>query len=163
MNKYVPFFSAIALIREFHRVIIQLVIPEFSLERIDYLVIGFVFLSGNFFPVVILIYPLIHIKPDLIIVDGGSEFTTSAGRLDILAEDSKGNLVVIELKAGRATSNVIAQILAYMSTGREEKNKPGRGILVAGEFDDRVKLAAKAVPTLELRKYAYSFQFGTVD
>ena len=83
--------------------------------------------------------------------------------MDILAEDKLGNLVVVELKAGRASSSVIAQILAYMASIADEESKPVRGIIVAGDFDERVRLASKAVPNLELREYSYQFRFGKVD
>lgn len=96
------------------------------------------------------------------IIDGGSEYSTPAGRIDILAEDSEGRMVVVELKAGRAGPNVIAQILAYMTTIASEKNRPFRGIIVAGDYDERVVLASRAVPNLELKRYSYQFKFDKV-
>jgi len=101
-----------------------------------------------------------QLEPGLSIVDGGRERTTEAGRLDILAEDRDANLVVIELKAGRATSDVIAQTLSYMTAIAEEEGRPVRGAIVAGEFTDRVISAAKAVPNLDLFTYAYLFSFS---
>ena len=96
----------------------------------------------------------------LSVIDGGSEYTTPAGRVDILAQDSSGSPVVVELKAGRAGSKVIAQILAYMSAVSAERGVPARGIIVAGEFDQVVVLASKAVASLRLRKYTYQFRFS---
>ncbi len=104
-----------------------------------------------------------QLEEGLIITDGGTERTTPAGRIDILAEDTRGNSVVVELKVGRATSRVIAQILAYMASIEDEQSKPVRGIIVADGFDERVRLASKAVPNLELRQYSYQFRFGKVD
>jgi RecB family endonuclease NucS len=46
--------------------------------------------------------------------------------------------VVIELKAGNASPDAIAQILAYMSAVAEADQKPVRGILIAGDFHKRV-------------------------
>jgi len=103
-----------------------------------------------------------QLEPGLSIVDGGKERTTEAGRLDILAEDQDANLVVVELKAGRATSDVIAQILSYMTAIAEEEGRPVRGAIVAGEFTDRVMSAAKAVPNLDLFRYSYLFSFSPV-
>lgn len=104
-----------------------------------------------------------QLEPGLRIVDGGKERRTDAGRTDILAEDDTGHLVVIELKAGTASADVIAQILAYMGAIQESEGKPTRGILVAGDFDRRVILAARAVSSLTLRRYAFRFAFEPVE
>ena len=101
-----------------------------------------------------------QLEAGLRIIDRGKERTTEAGRIDIVAEDRDGNLVVVELKAGQANSKVIAQVLAYMSSVADEDKRSVRGIIVAGEFSDRVVLAAKAVPNLDLRKYTYQFTFS---
>lgn len=101
-----------------------------------------------------------QLEEGLSIIDGGSEHTTLAGRVDILAQDSSERPVVVELKVGRASSKVIAQVLAYMSAVSDEKGSTVRGIIVAGEFDELVILASKAVPNLELRKYSYQFRFS---
>jgi len=44
----------------------------------------------------------------------------------------------------------------------EVEKKPIRGIRVAGDFHKKVVLAAKAVPTLELKKYSFQFTFAPV-
>lgn len=87
---------------------------------------------------------------------------TEAGRIDITAIDSRGNIVVIELKAGMARPEAIAQILAYMGSVSETDRKPVRGILVAGDFHKKVILAAKNVTSLELKKYSFVFNFESV-
>jgi hypothetical protein len=98
----------------------------------------------------------------LTIIDGGKERTTDAGRIDITAKDQNENIVVIELKAGSASPDVIAQILAYMGAVTESDQKPVRGILVAGDFHKKVIFAARAIPNLELKKYSFQFTFETV-
>ena len=45
----------------------------------------------------------------------------------------------------------------------EESGKKVRGILVAHDFDKRVKAAARVVPTLTLKKYSIEFKFMTED
>jgi RecB family endonuclease NucS len=97
------------------------------------------------------------------IIDEGKEQTTEAGRIDITAEDKNGAIVVIELKAGAATPDSIAQILSYMGALSETQNKSVRGILVAGEFPPRVVFAARAVPNLQLKKYSFKFSFEAVQ
>jgi len=103
-----------------------------------------------------------HLEPGLEITDGGKERQTDAGWIDITASDREGNVVVIELKAGSASPDAIAQVLAYMGAVAEADKKPVRGILVAGEFHKRVIWASRAIPKLELRKYAFQFTFEAV-
>lgn len=92
----------------------------------------------------------------------GVEHSTPAGRADIVATDSEGSIVVIELKAGRAEPDSIAQLLAYMGTIENPEGRPIRGILVANDFHTRVQYAAKAVPNVDLRSYSYKVSFGDV-
>ena len=100
-----------------------------------------------------------QLEPGLKVVDGGSERTVEGGRIDITAEDTEKKLVVIELKAGTANPESIAQILAYMSSLSQEERRPIRGILVAAGFHPRVILAAKSVPNLQIKEYSFSFTF----
>jgi hypothetical protein len=99
-----------------------------------------------------------QLEPGLKIVDGGTERTVEAGRIDITAEDGDNKLVVIELKAVVAAPESVAQILAYMASV-EEDQRLVRGILVAPDFHPRVVLAAKAIPNLQLKKYSFTFSF----
>ncbi len=103
-----------------------------------------------------------QLEPGLRIIDDGSERVTDAGRIDITAEDTNGRIVVIELKAGIASPEVVTQVLAYMSAIEEAEKKPARGILVAGDFHKRVIWAARAVSALELKKYSFQFKFESV-
>ncbi len=101
-----------------------------------------------------------QIEQGLKIVDGGSERTVEAGRIDITAKDNNGIFVVIELKAGMSKSKDIAQIASYMTSIREEeKQNDVRGILIAGDFEKRVVLAARIIPNLKLLRYSFSFGF----
>ena len=95
------------------------------------------------------------------VVDGGTERTVEAGRIDITAEDTQGNLVVIELKADTAQPESIAQLLSYMGSIDDDQGRPVRGILVAYDFHPRLVMAARAVPNISLK--AYSFQFSFED
>ncbi len=103
-----------------------------------------------------------QLEQGLKIIDEGRERTTEAGRIDITAEDQQGGIVVIELKAGAANPDCVAQILSYMGVLSEKEQKTIRGILVAGDFPPRVVFAARAVPNLQLKKYTFRFSFEAV-
>ena len=83
-----------------------------------------------------------QLEPGLKVVDGGSERSVGSGRIDITAQDREGKLVVIELKAGPARPDALTQLLAYMVALGEGEQRPVRGMLVAGEFPERLVLAA---------------------
>ncbi len=102
-----------------------------------------------------------QLEPGLKVVDGGTERTVEAGRIDVTAEDTQGDLVVIELKAGTAQPESIAQLLSYMGSIDDDQGRPVRGILVAHDFHPRLVMAARAVPNISLK--AYSFQFSFED
>ena len=91
-----------------------------------------------------------QLEQGLKVIDGGSERTVAAGHIDITAQDRDGKVVVIELKAGMAGLGSITQILAYTGSLQSEAQGAIRGILVAGDFGLKVRLAAQAVPNLQL-------------
>jgi RecB family endonuclease NucS len=96
----------------------------------------------------------------------GQQFVAKgAGIIDLLANDSSGDLVVIELKAGEADKKVCGQIQAYM--GWVKKNLAGqrrvRGIIVANEFTEKLALASGVVPDLALKKYTIVFKFSNPE
>ncbi len=101
-----------------------------------------------------------QLEAGLKIVDGESERSVDSGRIDILAKDSNGTFVIIELKAGTATDSVVAQILGYMGDIAEEENVAVRGIIVASDFNKRVQSASRATSNLELKTYRYNFEFN---
>jgi hypothetical protein len=101
------------------------------------------------------------LDPSLTIIDDGAERAVDSGFIDITCSDVS-SIVVVELKAGKADSKAIGQILGYMGDLQEEESgKSVRGILVAHDFDRRAKAAAKVVPTLTLKKYSIEFKFLT--
>jgi endonuclease len=60
-----------------------------------------------------------QLEPGLKIADGGSEKIVPSGRIDITCEDQAGKTVVIELKAGTAARDAIAQILSYLGMSKQ--------------------------------------------
>lgn len=106
---------------------------------------------------------LSEIEPGLILVDGGVEYQTEVGRIDILAKDQTGGLVVIEIKAGKAKDSALGQLLGYMGCLSSSNEQPKvRGILVASSFDTRVICAAKGLPNVKLVKYQLSFNLEEI-
>ena len=95
-------------------------------------------------------------------VDGisGIEFNAGGRRIDILAVDSDGAFVVIELKVSRGYDRVIGQLQRYM--GWVESNLAGqkmvRGIIVASEITEDLLLATSLIADrVKLFEYSLSF------
>lgn len=77
----------------------------------------------------------------------GRQYATASGPIDLLAKDANDLLVVIELKRGRTSDKVVAQIGRYLTwvTDRLAKGKSERvrGIVVGAEFDHTFALAIR--------------------
>lgn len=96
------------------------------------------------------------------IVDGGRERSVASGRIDILAKNADGDLVVVELKAVRAPRDAVAQLLAYMGDIHAEHGGQVFGLLIAPDFDPRAVAAARMVPNLTLKRFSFRFLFDDV-
>ncbi len=97
------------------------------------------------------------LSKDLGIIEDGLElvrrqYMVSGGRIDILARDREGRLVVIEVKSGLADDSTLTQLLSYMSSIEGEEGKPVRGIIVAEDFTRRLLLASKKIDSVKLVK-----------
>ena len=91
--------------------------------------------------------------PGLSVADGGREKSVSTGRIDIFTTDENGDHVAIELKAGSCPPGAIEQVLGYAENVEVETARSCRAILVAADFSDRIRLAARRIPTLSLKTY----------
>lgn len=110
-----------------------------------------------------------QLEPGLMLLDekeiAGTQIESGiVGRLDILCIDQKNNLVVIELKAGKANDRVCGQILRYMGWVKENLagDRDVRGIIVANEFTNRLKYASTVMPNVSLKKYEIRFEFTEI-
>lgn len=92
----------------------------------------------------------------------GQQYPTDTGPVDILAiSKNKKELLVVELKKGRASDAVVGQILRYMGYVAQELAEPGqtvRGVIIALEDDQRIRRALAMTPSVSFYRYQISFK-----
>ena len=92
----------------------------------------------------------------------GQQYPTDTGPMDILAvKKDTSELLVVELKKGRASDAVVGQVLRYMGFVLQDLAEPGqkvRGVIIAQEDDKRIRRALAATPTVEFFRYQISFK-----
>jgi restriction system protein len=92
----------------------------------------------------------------------GQQYPSDTGPIDILAvSKDKKTLLVVELKKGRASDNVVGQIQRYMGYVKEElaeSNQEVKGIIIALEDDIRIKRALSVTTNIEFFRYQVSFK-----
>jgi len=92
----------------------------------------------------------------------GKQYPTDTGFIDILAiSKDKRELLIVELKKGRASDNVVGQIQRYMGYVFEELAEQGqtvRGVIIALEDDNRIRRALAVAPNIEFYRYEVSFK-----
>lgn len=97
----------------------------------------------------------------------GQQFPTDTGPIDILAEKKDGSeLLVIELKRGRASDVVVGQIQRYMGYVMEELADEGqavRGCIIAFEDDPKIRYALKVNPLIDFYRYEVNFKLVKGD
>lgn len=91
----------------------------------------------------------------------GRQFQTDTGFIDILAvSKDRQELLVVELKRGRASDVVVGQVQRYMGFIAEdiaEKHQRVKGVIIALEDDLRIKRALKVAPNIDFYKYEVRF------
>lgn len=104
-------------------------------------------------------------KYDIYEEDGvilGQQYPSDTGPIDILAvSKDKKTLLVVELKKGRASDNVVGQIQRYMGFVKDElseANQEVKGIIIALEDDLRIKRALSVTNNIEFYRYKVSFK-----
>lgn len=92
----------------------------------------------------------------------GQQYPSDTGNIDILAiSKDKKELLVVELKKGRASDAVVGQIMRYMGYVKEElaeENQTVKGIIIALEKDDRIKRALSMTNNIDFYRYQVSFK-----
>ena len=91
----------------------------------------------------------------------GKQFPTDTGPIDILAiSKDKKELLVIELKKGRASDSVVGQIQRYMGYIKDEFLEPNqkvKGIIIALENDTKVRRALSVTTDIDFYQYKINF------
>ncbi|MBI2853904.1 MAG: DUF1016 family protein [Chloroflexi bacterium] len=92
----------------------------------------------------------------------GQQYQSDTGPIDILAiSKDKKELLVIELKKGRASDNVVGQIQRYMGYVQQELAEEGqsvKGVIIALEDDIRIRRALAVAKNIEFYRYQVSFK-----
>ncbi len=104
-----------------------------------------------------------ELESGLVADDDGVERRVATGKIDIVARDKDKKLVVIELKAGPCPPTALEQVLGYADALAEETGEDVRAYLIAGEFADRTRAAARRTRGLKLKTYEFSVSFNDVD
>jgi restriction system protein len=93
----------------------------------------------------------------------GKEYDTKeAGRIDLLCKDKNGTSVVIELKKGRKSDEVVGQILRYIGWVMNNQNPKVRGIIIVNEPDGKLEFAVVPLKNLiEIKYYKVKFEISS--
>ena len=89
----------------------------------------------------------------------GVEFPVGGRYIDILAVDQQGGYVVIELKVSKGYDRAVGQLLRYMGwikKNQAEANQSVRGIIIAKQISDDLRLACSELASVALYEYALS-------
>ena len=92
----------------------------------------------------------------------GRQYMTDAGRIDILAVSrDNSRILVLELKRGRASDEVVGQTLRYMGYLMDQVAEDGQvveGLIIAPEDDRKLQWALQAVPNVRFFRYCLDFK-----
>lgn len=97
----------------------------------------------------------------------GQQYPSDTGPLDILAvSKDKKTLLVVELKKGRVSDNVVGQIQRYMGFVKDElaeADQTVKGVIIGLEDDIRIKRALSVTNNIEFYRYKVSFNLFKAD
>lgn len=98
-------------------------------------------------------------------VDGdivGQQYPSDTGPIDILAiSKDKKTLLVVELKKGRVSDNVVGQIQRYMGFVKSdlaERNQDVKGVIIGLEDDLKLTRALSVTSNIDFYKYKVNFK-----
>ena len=92
----------------------------------------------------------------------GQQYPSDTGPIDVLAiSKDKKELLIVELKRGRASDAVVGQIQRYMGYVKDElaeNNQVVKGVIIALDNDKRIKRALSVTSNIEFYRYQVSFK-----
>jgi restriction system protein len=92
----------------------------------------------------------------------GQQYPTDTGPMDILAiSKDKKELLVIELKRGRASDKVVGQIQRYMGYVKDELAEEGqsvKGMIIGATEDIKLKRSLSVASNIEFYRYLIDFK-----
>ena len=92
----------------------------------------------------------------------GQQYPSDTGPIDILAlSKDKKTILVVELKKGRVSDNVVGQIQRYMGYVKEElaeKDQTVKGVIIGLDDDIRIRRALSVTNNIEFYRYKVNFQ-----
>jgi restriction system protein len=94
--------------------------------------------------------------------NNGQQYATDIGLIDILAfEPTSNSFVVIEIKKGRSSDQVIGQILRYMGWIKKNLCKDGqavKGLVICRDPDPKLFYALEMTNNIDVRYYSVSLK-----
>jgi len=97
----------------------------------------------------------------------GQQYPSDTGPIDILAiSKDKKELLVVELKKGRASDNVVGQIQRYMGYVLQElaeENQTVKGVIIALEDNLSIRRALAVTKNIDFYLYQVSFKLSKVQ
>jgi hypothetical protein len=96
------------------------------------------------------------LEPGMTLVE--RQYQTLIGRIDLLARDTHGRLVVVELKKGKASDKVFGQLQRYRGWVANEYKTTPRGIIVARDVDEKLRMCLKASRHQPLELFEFDFR-----
>jgi len=92
----------------------------------------------------------------------GQQYSTDIGPIDILAQTASGDsFVVIELKKGRPSDQVVGQILRYMGWVKKNLCVSGQGVkglVICADADAKLSYALSMTSGIDVRYYSVAFK-----
>ena len=91
----------------------------------------------------------------------GQQYETDTGPIDVLAiSKDKKELLVVELKKGRASDAVVGQVQRYMGYIKDEvaeEDQEVKGVIIAFESDLKIKRALSVAKNIDFYTYKVDF------
>ena len=92
----------------------------------------------------------------------GQQYPTDTGAIDVLAiSKDRKELLVVELKKGRASDAVVGQVLRYVGYVQDvlaTEHQTVKGVIIALDDDLRLTRALSAAPNVDFYRYSVSFK-----